>query len=160
MERKMELDWSEQAAKLAFLMLGIHFVTFWEGLSWDRDPAWFRLALLAAYALCLWRVDWTLWHLSSRRVARSMAGYWLAATLCAGAWLIWGEHWLGSCGDALTIVFSAAILPYGQIFFTYYRGWPWENSALCACVGAAAVFFLCLIHLVWYVRLSCRGKED
>ena len=41
MERKMELDWSEQAAKLAFLMLGIHFVTFWEGLSWDRDAAWF-----------------------------------------------------------------------------------------------------------------------
>ncbi len=95
MERKMELDWSEQAAKLAFLMLGIHFVTFWEGLSWDRDPAWFRLALLAAYALCLWRVDWTLWHLSSRRVARSMAGYWLAATLCAGAWLIWGRALAG-----------------------------------------------------------------
>ena len=155
-----KIDWSERSAKLAFLMLGIHFVTFWEVLSWDDDLTWLRLALLAAYAVCLWRVDWTLWHLSSRRVARSLAGYWLAATVCAGAWLIWGEHWLGSCGDDLIIISSAAILPYGQIFFIHYGGWPWENSRLCASVGAAAVLCLCLLHLLWYIRLSLRGKEE
>lgn len=155
-----KIDWSERSAKLAFLMLGIHFVTSWEVLSWDDDLTWLRLALLAAYAVCLWRVDWTLWHLSSRRVARSLAGYWLAATVCAGAWLIWGEYWLGSCGDDLIIISSAAILPYGQIFFIHYGGWPWENSRLCASVGAAAVLCLCLLHLLWYVRLSLRGKEE
>lgn len=155
-----KIDWSERSAKLAFLMLGIHFVTFWEVLSWDDDLAWLRLALLAAYAVCLWQVDRALWHLSSRRVARSLAGYWLAATVCAGAWLIWGEYWLGSCGDDLIIISSAAILPYGQIFFIHYGGWPWENSRLCASVGAAAVLCLCLLHLLWYVRLSLRGKEE
>lgn len=160
MEPTKKPDWSERSAKLAFLMLGIHFVTFWEVLSWDDDRAWLRLALLAVYAVCLWRVDWTLWHLSSRRVARSLAGYWLAATVCAGAWMIWGEHWLASSNDTMKLLFSAAILPYGQIFFINYQGWPWDNSRLCASVGAAAVLCLCLLHLLWYVRLSLRGKEE
>lgn len=160
MERTGSADWSERSAKLAFWMLGIHFLSFWAAVNWEKERAWLRLVLLAAYALCLWRVDWTLWHLSSRRVARSLSGYWLAATLCAGAWLVWGEHWLASSNDALKILFSSAILPYGQIFFINYQGWPWDNSSLCASVGAAAVFFLCLIHLVWYVRLSLRGKEE
>lgn len=90
---------------------------------------------------------------------RSLSGYWLAATLCAGAWLIWGEQWLGGCGDIVLVLLSAAILPYGQIFYRYYGGWPWENSGLTAAVGAAAVLFWCLAHLLWYVRLSRPGKR-
>lgn len=158
MERTGSADWSERSAKLAFWMLGIHTLTLWAGLSWEEERAWLRLALLAAYALCLWQLDRALWHLGSRRAARSLSGYWLAATLCAGAWLIWGEQWLGGCGDIVLVLLSAAILPYGQIFSRYYGGWPWENSGLTAAVGAAAVLFWCLAHLLWYVRLSRRGS--
>lgn len=160
MEPTKKPDWSERSAKLAFLMLGIHTLTFLEYVDGDADRAWLRLTLLAAYAICLWQVDRALWHLSSRRVARSLAGYWLTAALCAGAWLIWGEHWMASSNDTLKLLFSAAILPYGQIFFINYQGWPWKNSSLCASVGAAAVLCLCLLHLLWYVRLSLRGKEE
>jgi hypothetical protein len=57
MERAGSADWSERSAKLAFWMLGIHTLTLWAGLSWEEERAWLRLALLAAYALCLRQLD-------------------------------------------------------------------------------------------------------
>ena len=107
----------------------------------------------------MWQLDRALWKCSSRRASRFLAGYWLAASLCACAGLAWGEHWLASSNDEIKLLFSAAILPYGQIFFINYQGWPWDNSRLCASAGAIAVLLLCLAHLLWYICLSRRGKE-
>ena len=152
--------WSERSAKLAFLMLGLHLLVFLESVGSDSERALLRLLLLAAYAVCLWRLDWAIWKSPSRRGSRPLTGYWLAATLCACANLIWGEHWLASSNEILKLLFSAAILPYGQIFSVNYQGWPWENSRLCASVGAIAILILCLAHLFWYIRISLWGKEE
>lgn len=158
--RCKKLSPADQAAKRGFLLLGLHAAAFLESLQSDREDMWLRIALLAVYAVCMLALDRALWRLNSRSTARFMCRYWLAASLCTGVWMLWGEHWLSSSGNIFKILVCFAAVPYVSIFSVSYQGWPWHNNGFCSTVGAVVLLTWCLAHLAAYGYLRHNGSEE
>lgn len=76
---------ADQAAKYAFLLLGLHCAVF---LVSAREETILRLALYLAYGLCILAADRVLFRLKSPDALRFMRWYWAAASICMACWLI------------------------------------------------------------------------
>lgn len=151
---------ADQAAKYAFLLLGLHCAVFLVSMREERSETILRLALYLAYGLCILAMDRVLFRLKSPDALRFMRWYWAAASICMACWLIWGEGWLSSCDGVLKLLVSLVIVPYCDIFLVNYQGWPWENSSLASGLGTSAILLLCLIHTAYYCWLTYRMKRE
>lgn len=158
--KRKTLSLTDRAAKRTFLLLGLHAAAFVAALESDKEHMWLQIILLTAYALCMASLDRTLWQLKSRSAARTLCRYWMAAALCVGAWMLWGERWMSSSGDFLKLLVCFDVVPYISVFSVNYQGWPWHNGRLCSTLGISVLLLLCLTHIGMYGYLRCRGSEE
>lgn len=142
-----------------FLWLVLHVVSGVRNLTGLMFEAYDlrTLGYAVAYLVCLLLFDVGLFLVRSQEAGKVFGRYWAVCTMVLAllTFLIpLGERLQFELpGWTLLVILVTPYFPLDPI----WRSFLPEPGGL---VQAAGTLLVCLIHLLWYVRLSCRGKEE